>query len=113
MEGYRKICFDVIPRFPNPIPQEVSKIFPKFAGNNANLSTSFLSSSSHKIDPNQFVADASTSNIMNNNTNNVANNPRMNLQRRPIHLEGYRQIYFDGILGFPNPIPQEMGKRLP
>ena len=37
----------------------------------------------------------------------------MDLKRRPIHLEGYRKICFDGIPRFPNPIPQEVRKRFP
>ena len=73
--------------------------------NNANFSTSFLSSSSQKIDPKKSVANASTNNIMNKNAKNFANNPRMDLQRRPIQLDGYRQICFVGIPRFANPIP--------
>ena len=50
---------------------------------------------------------------MDNAKRNVAHYHKIDLQRRHIQLEGYRQICFDGILGFPNPIPQEMRKRLP
>ena len=88
------------------------------SSNNANqnatkISTSNFSSSSQKIDPNQSIIDASTNKTMNNNIKNVANNPRVDLQRIRIHLEGYRQICFDGIPRFPNPILEEMRKRLP
>ena len=69
------------------------------------LSTSPLASSSQKVDHNKPTIDSRTRNIANDNTKNVANNPRMDLQRSPIHLEGYRQICFDGIPRFPNPIP--------
>ena len=37
----------------------------------------------------------------------------MDLKRRSIQLEGYRHICFDGTPRFPNPILQEMRKRLP
>ena len=53
------------------------------------LSTSPLASSSQRVDHNKLAIDTSTNNIANNNTKNAANNPRMDLQRRPIHLEGY------------------------
>ena len=73
--------------------------------NTTKVSTSFISSSSQKVDLNQSTIDASTSNTLNNNGKNVTNNPRMDLQRRPIQLEGYRHICFDGIPIFPNLIP--------
>lgn len=81
--------------------------------NTAKLSTSFLSSSSQKINLNQSAADSSTSNTLNNSKRDVSNNSKIDLQRKPIQLEGYRKICFDGILRFPNPIPQEMRKRFP
>ena len=74
---------------------------------------SFLSSSSQKADLNKPFGDASTSNANDNARRNVPYPPRIDLQRRHVQLEGYRQICFDGIPGFPNPIPQEMRKRLP
>ena len=93
---------------------------PKYYGgsNDANqnitkVPASFLSSFSQKIDVNKYVGDASTSNTMDNTKRDTAHHPKTDLQRRPIQLEGYRKIFFDGILGFPNAIPQEMRKRLP
>ena len=65
-----------------------------------------------KIDLNKSIGDSSTSNTINNTKRNIANHPKIDLQRRPIQLEGYRKIWFDGILWFPNPIPQDMRKRL-
>ena len=50
---------------------------------------------------------------MDNANKNVPYHPKIDLQRRPIQLEGYMQLCFDGIPRFPNPIPQEMRKRLP
>ena len=52
--------------------------------------TSFMSSSSQKMDPNQSATNASTSNISNISGKNVANTPLMDLQRRPFQLEGCR-----------------------
>ena len=77
------------------------------------MTSSASASSSQKIEHNKPIVDTSTNNTVNNNAKDVANNPRMDLQRRPIHLEGYRKICFDGIPGFPNPIPQEVRKILP
>ena len=73
----------------------------------------FLSSFSKKVDLNKPLGDASTSNANDNVRRNVPYHPRIDLQRRHVQLEGYRKICFDGILGFPNPIPQEMRKRFP
>ena len=69
-----------------------------------------LSSFSQKVDLNKHVGDASTITTMDNANRNVTYHPKIDLQRRPIQLEGYRQIFFDGITNFPNPIPQEMRK---
>ena len=78
--------------------------------NDANKNTtkvpiSFLSSFSQKINLNKSVGDASTSNTMDNTKGNVAHHPKIDLQRRPIQLEGYRQICFAGIPSFLNSIP--------
>ena len=73
----------------------------------------FSSSFSQKVDLNRPFGDASTSNAHDNVRRNVPYHPKNDLQRRHVQLEGYRQICFDGIPSFPNPIPQEMRKRLP
>ena len=73
----------------------------------------FLYSFSQKVDLNKPFGDASTSNANDNVKRNVPYHPKIDLQRRPVQLEGYRKICFDGIPSFPNPIPQEMRKRLP
>ena len=65
------------------------------------------------MDLNRSLGDAITSNVHDNVRRNVPYQPKNDLQRRPVQLEGYRQIFFHGIPGFPNPIPQEMRKRLP
>ena len=64
-----------------------------------------LSSISQRIDQNKSLDDATTSNANDNVKRNVPFHPRIDLQRRPVHLEGYRKICFDGIPGFPNAIP--------
>ena len=51
---------------------------------------SFLYSFSQKKDLNKSISDASTSNTMDNAKRNVPYHPKIDLQRRPIQLEGYR-----------------------
>ena len=71
----------------------------------ANKTNSFdiPSSSSPKI-----VLNKSTSNTHTNNTSNssgnTSSNTKVGVQRRPIQLEGYRQLCFDGISGYSNAI---------
>lgn len=73
----------------------------------------FLSFFSQKVVLNKPLGDASTSNANDNVRRNVPYHPRIDLKKRQVQLEGYRQICFDGIPSFPNPIPKEMRKRLP
>lgn len=46
------------------------------------------------------------------NTSYSCSNAKGGPQRRPTQLEGYRQLYFDGILGYPNVISQEIRKKM-
>lgn len=63
--------------------------------NTTKVPVSFLSSFSLKVDLNKSVGDASTSNTMINTNKYSANHPKIDLQRRPVQLEGYRKICFD------------------
>lgn len=61
------------------------------------------------IGPSRPLCDTSATGAQTGNTTH----PKPVLPRRPIQLEGYRKICFEGIPGFPNPIPQDIRKRLP
>lgn len=65
------------------------------------------------MDLNKFTTDGSTNKNFNKNEINIVNTSKIDLQRRPVQLEGYRQIHFEGIPGFPNPVPEKMRKRFP
>lgn len=64
---------------------------------------------SQKVDTDvKMVTNASTS----NNTLSCSSQARIGSQRRPVQLEGYSQLFFNGILGYLNAIVQELRNKL-
>lgn len=78
--------------------------------NTTSSSSGGPSSSSLKVDQTQLNSSTNTSNIPHSGNTNTT---RVGPQRRPIQLEGYRQLCFEGIPGYLNVINQELRNKLP
>lgn len=63
------------------------------------------------VDPNRLSNENMGGNVDRNN--NSSGNTSQRFQRRHMQLEGYRQISFDGILGYPNAFPKDIRDKVP